>query len=406
MKRRLILPLFLCLLCGCSPRLIQPVVIQAGDYDRNQATVLLSIPENFRKATDLSLKNTKTGQMVPVQRMASDQLCFLLDVPLKAGESRTYELGIAEQAPAPSVHIRLDDGQLKLRTNEKPVLTYHLEEVMPPEGNPAYYRKSGFIHPIHSPGGQVITEGFPEGHMHQHGFFFAWVKTVFEGRTPDFWNQHQQSGRVAHESLLDSTSGPVFASFSTSLIHSDISAADGPKKVLDETWTVRVYALEEAFLFDLESVHTCATDSPLILPEYRYGGMGIRASSQWFDGEQSYKNQTPPNRQGSGQGGFLTSEGKERIEGNHTRPTWVQMDGKIDGADVGLVAMGHPENFRYPQPIRIHPSMPYFCFAPMVAGDFAIEPGKPYHSRYRFLVFNGTPKPQQIEQTWQDYLHP
>ena len=407
MKLSLFIPLLFCLLYACSSSNKATFEIYAGDLDREAVPVKMIIPEPFHKATDLSLKNTESGNLVPVQRIASEEFCFLLDEPLKARQSRTYELSMGESGEKRKLAlVKVKDGKLQVFAHNKPVLQYHMEEVMPPEGNPDYYRKSGFIHPIYTPGGQVITEGFPEGHMHQHGFFFAWTKTVFEGRTPDFWNQHQQTGRVEHESILDTVSGPVFAAFSTSLIHTDVSAPEGPKQVLDESWTLRVFALEEAFLFELESVHTCATDSPLLMPEYRYGGMGIRASSQWFEGEGAYQNQEAPNRQGIGQGGYFTSEGLGRIKGNHSRPEWVGMDGQIDGEAVGMVAMGHPENFRFPQPVRIHPSMPYFCFAPMVAGDFSIEAGEAYISRYRFLVFNGEPNTELIDQVWQDYRSP
>ena len=409
LKMRSFLYILLAVGIGCNraPFLERDFELHAGAHDRISYPIKIQIPEEFRDARNLSLVNSNTNQTIPVQKLSADEFCFLLDQPLKAGEKRLYKLQRSEKSVSPSkAHIDQNNGAISVSVGTKEVLRYHMEEVMPPEGNPAYYRKSGFIHPIFSPGGQIITEGFPEGHMHQHGFFFAWVNTVFEGRTPDFWNQHQQSGRVDHESVVDTTSGPVFATFSTTLIHKDISGADGPKNVLNETWTIRVYALEELFLFDLESVQSCATDSPLVMPAYRYGGMGIRANSQWFEGEGTFQDQEVPNRQGVGQGGFLTSEGRGRIEGNHTRPYWVQMDGKIDGVPVGMVSMGHPDNFRYPQPVRIHPSMPYFCFAPMVVGDFAIEPGKSYHSQYRFLVFNGNPDQAMIDRLWRSYSEP
>lgn len=379
----------------------------AGPYDRSIGPVKVSIPEDLHKTRDLSLKNTVSGEIIPVQRMASDEICFLLDAPISAGTQRNYALLKDKHASTASqVHVSQRGEELTVAVQDKPVLNYQLAEVMPPEEEPDYYRKSGFIHPIYTPAGQVITEGFPEGHMHQHGFFFAWVNTIFEGRTPDFWNQHKQTGRVEHEALIDTVSGPVFGAFSTTLVHTDISAEAGPVRVLDESWTIRVFALEEAFLFDLESVQVCATDSPLHLPEYRYGGMGIRANSEWFEGEGAFQGEEAPNRQGTGQGGFLTSEGLDRIAGNHSRPNWVQMDGMLEGVPSGIVAMGHPSNFRFPQPVRIHPSMPYFCFAPMVTGDFSIEPSIPYLSRYRFVVFTGEPNAEMIEAVWQGYAEP
>ena len=100
---------------------------------------------------------------------------------------------------------------------------------------------------------------------------------------------------------------------------------------------------------------------------------------------------------------MLTNEGKSRKQGNHTRPNWVILHGEIDGATCGIAAMSHPENFRGPQPVRLHPNKPYFCFAPMVLGDFQIQPGKPYVSRYRFVSFDGKPDDSALENLWKLY---
>jgi len=57
--------------------------------------------------------------------------------------------------------------------------------------------------------------------------------------------------------------------------------------------------------------------------------------------------------------------------------------------------------------VRLHPSMPYFCFSPAVLGAFSIEPGQaPYVSRYRFYVHDGRPDPKVAERLWQDYAAP
>ena len=36
----------------------------------------------------------------------------------------------------------------------------------------------------------------------------------------------------------------------------------------------------------------------------------------------------------------------------------------VDGALAGLAALVHPENFRAPQPVRVHPNEPFVCIAP------------------------------------------
>ena len=100
---------------------------------------------------------------------------------------------------------------------------------------------------------------------------------------------------------------------------------------------------------------------------------------------------------------FLTSEGKHQHEGNHSRPRWVDMFGPIDGETAGIAVLCHPQNFRAAQPVRLHPHKPYFCYAPMVLGDFQITPGKSYVSRYRYLIHNGEPNVKAIDAQWQRF---
>ena len=63
----------------------------------------------------------------------------------------------------------------------------------------------------------------------------------------------------------------------------------------------------------------------------------------------------------------------------------------------------HPSNFRFPQPLRLNPKNPQLCVAPSQDGDWSIEPGQPYVSRYRFVIFDGAPDAAWIDQLWQDY---
>tara|TARA_B100001115_G_C15544321_1_gene258917 strand:+ start:248 stop:559 length:312 start_codon:yes stop_codon:yes gene_type:complete len=101
---------------------------------------------------------------------------------------------------------------------------------------------------------------------------------------------------------------------------------------------------------------------------------------------------------------MITSEGNNRENGNHSRPRWVSMHGPVDGRQCGVVVMNHPDNFRFPQWVRLHPKMPYFVFAPMVEEPFMIEPGKPYVSKFRYLTYDGTPDHEVIEGSWKEWI--
>ena len=124
--------------------------------------------------------------------------------------------------------------------------------------------------------------------------------------------------------------------------------------------------------------------------------MALRGNAQWLRAKDD-RNLDP--------GGFrfVTSDGKDRLEGNHTRPDWVALTGRIDEQNVSLAVFCSPGNFRAPQHVRLHPDKPYFCFAPMVAGEFEIAPGKKYVSRYRYLVTSERADSNSIDRHWRDY---
>src|SRR5690606_3700489 len=144
------------------------------------------------------------------------------------------------------------------------------------------------------------------------------------------------------------------------------------------------------FIFDIESRQVCAGNEPLSLPTYHYGGMSFRGTSAWDPSDVS----------------FLTSQGKTRENGNETRADWVCIQGSVEGRLAGILILSHPDNYRTPQPIRIHPRMNYFVFAPQQLGPMSISPRDTYISRYRYIIFDGVLEQDDIEAFWRDYSSP
>jgi hypothetical protein len=240
-----------------------------------------------------------------------------------------------------------------------------------------------------------VTDSYAPNHIHQHGIWFAWTKTEFQGRQPDFWNMGQGKGTVEFVALSNVWSGPVHAGLVSTHRFVDLTASE-PVTALHEIWEVQVFAVgrgAKAFhMFDLTSTQRCATSAPLKLPKYHYGGMGFRGPWEWNGPENAF---------------FLTSEGEtNRIAGNESRGRWCHIGGMVDGELTGIAVLSHPENFRAPQPMRLHPKEPYISFAPQQLGEMEIAPGTTYVSRYRFVVADGAPDKEFIERLWRDYAHP
>ncbi len=282
---------------------------------------------------------------------------------------------------------------ISVSVDGKPVLVYQKSIKESPEGIDPIYRRSGYIHSIKNPAGQILTGDFCADHAHQHALFFAWRQVNFEGRQTDFWDQQSDRGRTFHESVEAVKGGEDSGMFTVQLRHEDRTGAEGPKIIIRETWTVTVYDRDEnegAFVFDLELVQTNVTESPIVIEKYHYGGMALRGNSQWLASETDAA-------------GFMTNEGISREEGNHSRPNWVDMFGPVDGKMAGIAVLSHPTNFRHPQPVRLHPSKPYFSFSPMVESEFSIDAGKTYRARYRYLAHNGAAETKRLDTEWQTF---
>ncbi len=367
--------------------------IEAGHIDRVQSVVTFAVPSAL-KGRELSLED-ENGRLIAVQRQSGGDAAFLLD-RLAAGETLTYTLRPAGSGNQPlRIGAARKGSAISFMADGKPVLSYQAEETeLPSYATRPVFRRGGYLHPVFTPSGVVITDDYPPNHLHHHGIWSAWTKTEFDGRHPDFWNMGDSTGTVIPEALDTVWSGPVHAGLIARHRYVDLSAPL-PLTALTEQWEVTVYPAlatgTPAFRFDLALTQQTHGGLPLVLPEYRYGGVGFRGHRQW---------------DGAGNTIFLTSEGKTGADGHGTRARWCYIGGRVDGRQAGIVVLDHPDNFRFPQPMRIHPTEPFFNYAPSQAGDWAITPDEPYRVRYRYISLDGEPSAAEINRIWEDFAHP
>lgn len=371
------------------------VTVRAAGVARQQSIVTFRLPET---GAQWRLRDER-GSELPLQVTGNEGAFVLPD--LKAGASVRFRLEAGASAAggaSDAVTLRRAEGKITARVGEHVVLSFQEEKSTPPDPKiEELYRRGGYIHPVFSPSGTLVTGDYPPDHYHHHGIWFAWVKTAYEGRSPDFWNVQDHLGRVDFKGVERFWSGAVHGGIVARFQSIDILAAP-PKAVIDETWDLRVYRVgQEAgrpyWMFDLASNQRLLGESVLKLLEYRYGGIGIRGHRQW-DGT-GHKTR------------FLTSTGeRDRIKAHESRAVWCHMGGIVDGRFTGIATLSHPENFRSPEPMRVNPKIPLLNFAPSQAGDWEMRPGRDYVWRYRFIVQDGEPDQAWIEGRWRDYAKP
>jgi Methane oxygenase PmoA len=303
---------------------------------------------------------------------------------------------------AESMRIAETEAALTVLHGDAIVLVYNRQSPPVPKGIDPVYQRSGFLHPVKTPKGKIVTDTFPKDHAHQHGIFSAWVKTSYGSHSIDFWNLAGRTGRVEHERVVSTSQHEGSVGFEVDMLH----RAEAPlsENILRERWKVTIYPLfDDAYCFDIESIQEAITDTPLVIEKYHYGGMALRGPSRWLI--QTDKDKARDNDVIREPNAFANHLGQDRKTGNHVPTTWVALSGTIETQPASITVLGHPQNFRAPQPARLHDTKPYFCFSPCVTEAFEISRQKPLHAKYRYLVTDAPPNPNWIESQWQAFAN-
>jgi hypothetical protein len=294
--------------------------------------------------------------------------------------------GKAAEAPTPFA-VRETGQTLTLLREDRPILVYHKAEVPPPPGEDPAYTRSGFIHPLHTPAGRVVTGIHPPDHLHHLGLWHAWTKTRHQGRDIDFWNLREKSGTVRFAKTLDTGQDDRGAHFTVGQQHAALGPGGNATIILREELTVRASFQDNAHVVDYSFVQTNITDAPLELPAYRYGGgLACRTPHSWDQTNSDY----------------LTSEGRTRPDSNATRARWCAMSGPVEGGTATLAVLGHPANHDAPQRLRTWDARQnngriFLNFCPVQETAWAIAPGESITLRYRIVALDGPPDPARLD---------
>lgn len=370
---------------------IMRIRVEAGTLDRVATPVSVGIepsPANW-------ILTDSAGKILSHQLTDQGQLLFRTGF-LSAGSTEILTFGPPTETDRPTANrtiVHYDDEVIRFAFAESDLVAYR---VTPPDltgtGIDPLYRRAGFLHPLKTLEGRMVTDAYPPDHLHQNGIWTAWSRTRHEGRRVDFWNLVKGTGRVDVLGLDQAWEGAVGAGFSARHQFTDLTG-DSPASVLVETWTAHVWTPhpddQGAWFLDLTHDQVIDGDGRLDLLEHIYGGLAVRGHRDWYGEDNAW---------------FLTADGNpDRILANETRTRWCAITGQVDGGIAGFAVLDHPENPGSPQPVRIHPSMPYFCYGPSPLGPRAITPDQPYRASYRIVVYDGEPDADLLDRLWNDF---
>jgi hypothetical protein len=382
--------------------------VQAGNCDRTDCPVSLPVDQLNCNADSLKLAlfeiKGKTEVAVPFQleTASGNRLWFILRGATPKSTKRMFVIRKTRVSQTFGTEITSvsKDGTLSLSSGGKPILSYQMETVNPPKGVSPFYKRSAFLHPVYSPGGEVLTRIQAPDHYHHYGIWNPWTLTFIGKREVDFWNLAKGEGTVRFAGLISQVEGPVYTGFKSLQEHIDFGAKGGDAVAMNELFDLRVWNIpNQRYLFDYMSTLNTPLDSGILLAAYRYGGgIGYRATEKW-------------NKENSS---VLTSEGKTRKNADGSNARWCIIEGQSSTPEgrSGILFMSYPANRMHPEPMRVWPEDQnergdvYFEFCPIRHKEWKLERGNDYTLKYRLVVFDGKMTPEDAENYWQAFANP
>lgn len=279
------------------------------------------------------------------------------------------------------------------------VLTYQTATTEVPEGVKADFRKSGFIHPITSPSGQILSRIQPPDHYHHYGIWGPWTRATISGREVDFWNLGDGKGRVDFSHVLSKKVAGGAAELNVRQNHLDLKAPDSERLAMEEDLRIKVKPADKGrYLVDYTTTISTKILGGILLDDYRYGGgIGFRATELWGDANST----------------ILTSEGKDRKDADGSNAKWIIVKGKTadNSGQSGILFLSHNTNKSHPEPLRVWPLGQYkgqgnvfIEFCPIRHDSWDIQPNQRYTLKYRMIVFDGDLSAEEAEAYWKAFV--
>jgi len=371
-----------------------PVSISLDEFNINPdkgSLALFEITGNQEKEIDCQ-----------VESGYSPNLWFVLNGHSAKKSVREFVLKMEKQDTVPSqnsiITLEKQHKDLVVQFGEQPILKYRFQTTYPPEGVDPLYKRSGFIHPLYSPQGEILSRIQPPDHYHHYGIWGPWTLTHIDGREVDFWNLNKGQGAVRFADFLSGVSGKVFSGFKVLQQHIDFGNKGEDRIALNEILDIRVWNLNPTvWVIDYTSSFNTPLPNGILFDAYRYGGgIGFRATEKWTKDNCT----------------VLTSEGKTRIDADGSRARWCIVEGQTDtkSGRSGILFLSHPSNRMHPEPMRVWPMDAnggrgdlYFEFVPIRYEPWEIKPFRDYTLKYRMIVFDGKIDKQTAELYWNSF---
>lgn len=308
-------------------------------------------------------------------------------------------LGFFTRSFSQKIDLKETSAGIDFLIDNQRVLTYQTKKEPVPAGVKEAFSKSGFIHPITSPSGQVLSRIQPADHYHHYGIWGPWTRATISGREVDFWNLGDEKGRVDFSHVLSKKIAGGAAELNVRQNHIDLKAPDAERIAIEEDLRIKVKPADKGrYMVDYTTTISTKIPGGILLDDYRYGGgIGFRATELWGDDNST----------------ILTSEGKDRKTADGSNAKWIMVKGKTADAtgQSGILFLSHNTNKAHPEPLRVWPVGQYngkgnvfIEFCPIRHDSWDLQPNNRYTLKYRMIVFDGDLSPEEAESYWRAFV--
>ena len=297
----------------------------------------------------------------------------------------------ADQSEAPRTAIqatRQEEGYLIEEVGEgaaRPVLFYRLA----PKSWNGEYARSNYIHPLYGLDGEILTEDFPEDHLHHRGVFWTWHQVLIgDARAGDPW--------LAKNFSWDVRESAVFADGGGVRVRLHWKSPDfrgGAEAIVEEITAVRVHPAEGGLRkVDFEIRLTPLHDDFRLggsEDDKGYGGFSLRVKMLE---DLTFAAANGP-----------VAAGRNAVDAG----AWMDFSGTFGGGEAksGVAVLAHPSSVGYPQPWIIR-ALPMKSMQNPVwpgRGPLPLAKGEEVVLRYRLILHRGGADALPLAALWEEY---
>ena len=256
-----------------------------------------------------------------------------------------------------------------------------------PKSMKGEFERSNYIHPLYGLDGGILTEDFPEDHLHHRGIFWTWHQNYIGNKSVgDAWAIENFSWDVI-DARATATNNSVLLETVVNWKSPLWLDNDGKEKpFVTEKARVEIFAKKENYrVIDYQIEITALEDN------FSIGGSEDEKGYSGF----SWRIKLPEDAKFEGKNGDVEPTNLAIDAG-----AWMNISGSLSqqGKKEGVVVISHASNPNHPQPwiLRSKSSMQNAAFPGRERYD--IPKNKPLMLKYRMVVFQGGLKVEVINK--------